>query len=150
SSMCSGCNKQETGGWCLNLRAAMERPAPRCAPQSAITETSMNMPSLLVALSIALLAPVATQAQGSTAGATGAAAAASAAQPLSPARVAALTARLQGKLDSLHAAGRFPGATFAVALPDGSVIAIATGMSDTTRKIAMTPAHLMPQGSVGK
>jgi D-alanyl-D-alanine carboxypeptidase len=63
---------------------------------------------------------------------------------------AALRQRLQAKLDSLHAAGRFPGATFAVALPDGSVLALATGLSDTALKQRMRPTDLMPQGSVGK
>jgi D-alanyl-D-alanine carboxypeptidase len=61
-----------------------------------------------------------------------------------------LRARLQAKLDSLHAAGRFPGATFAAALSDGSVISVATGMNDTTRKLPMKITDRMPQGSVGK
>lgn len=63
---------------------------------------------------------------------------------------AALQTRLQLKLDSLHTAGRFPGATFATALPDGSIIAVATGMSDTALKLKMKTTDLMPQGSVGK
>jgi D-alanyl-D-alanine carboxypeptidase len=63
---------------------------------------------------------------------------------------AALQARLQATLDSLHSVGRFPGATFAAALPNGDVIAIATGMSDTALKLRMKPTDLMPQGSVGK
>src|SRR5262245_45915975 len=62
----------------------------------------------------------------------------------------ALEARLQSRLDSLHSVGKFPGATFAVALPDGSVIAVATGMSDTALKRRMATTDLMPQGSVGK
>ena len=62
----------------------------------------------------------------------------------------AAQARLQTKLDSLHSVGRFPGATFAVALPTGDVIAIATGMSDTALKLRMKPTDLMPSGSTGK
>jgi D-alanyl-D-alanine carboxypeptidase len=63
---------------------------------------------------------------------------------------AALVARLQGKLDSIHAAATFPGATAAVALPDGRVIELATGRSDTTRRVAMRTADRMLSGSVGK
>jgi D-alanyl-D-alanine carboxypeptidase len=37
-----------------------------------------------------------------------------------------------------------------VALPDGSTIAVATGMADTAKKEAMTTRHLLLQGSVGK
>lgn len=61
-----------------------------------------------------------------------------------------LQARLQARLDSALRAGRFPGAQLAVALPDGSTIALATGMADTAKREAMTPRHLLLQGSVGK
>src|SRR5688572_26336742 len=61
-----------------------------------------------------------------------------------------LEQRLQQRLDSLHAAGQFAGAQIGVALPDGSVIALATGFADTAKKEAMTPRHLQMQGSVGK
>lgn len=61
-----------------------------------------------------------------------------------------LEQRLQQRLDSLHRTGRFAGAQLAVALPDGSVIALATGFADTARKEAMTTRHLLLQGSVGK
>ena len=61
-----------------------------------------------------------------------------------------LEQRLQTRLDSLHRAGRFAGAQLAVALPDGSTIAVATGMADTAKKEAMTTRHLLLQGSVGK
>ena len=57
---------------------------------------------------------------------------------------------LQPYLDSVHAAGRFPGATLGVAFPDGSSCAIATGWSDTARRVRMEPAHLLLAGSVGK
>ena len=61
-----------------------------------------------------------------------------------------LEQRLQTRLDSLHRTGRFAGAQLAVALPDGSTIAVATGMADTAKKEAMTTRHLLLQGSVGK
>ena len=65
-------------------------------------------------------------------------------------RYQALKQQLQAKLDDLRARGRFPGATFAVALPDGAVIAVATGTSDSSARIPMKVSDLMPQGSVGK
>jgi D-alanyl-D-alanine carboxypeptidase len=61
-----------------------------------------------------------------------------------------LEQRLQHRLDSLHRNGRFAGAQLAVALPNGSVIAMATGFADTAKKEAMTTRHLLLQGSVGK
>jgi D-alanyl-D-alanine carboxypeptidase len=61
-----------------------------------------------------------------------------------------LQERLQARLDSLHRSGRFAGAQLAVALPDGSIIAMATGFADTAKKEAMTTRHLLLQGSVGK
>ena len=67
-----------------------------------------------------------------------------------PAAAQSLEARLKGRLDSLHAAGRFPGATLGIALPDGRTLALAVGWSDTARKEPMRPTHRMLQGSVGK
>ena len=58
--------------------------------------------------------------------------------------------RLQRTLDSLQGAGLFIGATAGVALPDGSVLALATGMSDTARHRPMAPSDRMLAGSVGK
>ncbi|HEX8243871.1 MAG TPA: serine hydrolase domain-containing protein [Longimicrobium sp.] len=60
-----------------------------------------------------------------------------------------LAARLQARLDSLHAAGRFPGATVGVALPGGRVLALATGLADSSGA-AMRPHDRMLAGSVGK
>ena len=65
-------------------------------------------------------------------------------------RHAALRLRLQATLDSLHAAGRFPGATAGIALPDGEVLALAVGMADSARRIPMRPDTRMLAGSVGK
>ena len=61
-----------------------------------------------------------------------------------------LQPRLQQRLDSLHRTGRFAGAQLAVALPDGSTIAVATGQADTAKREPMTTRHLLLQGSVGK
>src|SRR5688572_19331379 len=61
-----------------------------------------------------------------------------------------LRERVQAKLDSLHAAGRFGGATVGIALADGSTLAFAVGESDTTRNLKMQPHDRMLAGSVGK
>ncbi len=67
-----------------------------------------------------------------------------------PEQIAALTARLQAHLDSVHTAGSFPGANAAVRLPDGTVIALSTGVNDRETGTPLTPADRMPAGSVGK
>ncbi|HEX7121753.1 MAG TPA: serine hydrolase domain-containing protein, partial [Gemmatimonadaceae bacterium] len=61
-----------------------------------------------------------------------------------------VVARVQGYLDSLHAANRFPGAQVGVALPDGKVLALSVGWADTARHERMTTSHKLLQGSVGK
>ena len=58
--------------------------------------------------------------------------------------------KLQEKLDALHAAGKFPGATAGFALADGSSFGLAVGLSDVEQKRAMRADDLMLQGSVGK
>jgi D-alanyl-D-alanine carboxypeptidase len=65
-------------------------------------------------------------------------------------RAQGLQERLQSRLDSLRRAGSFAGAQIGVALPDGSVISVATGFADTATKEAMTTRHLLLSGSVGK
>jgi D-alanyl-D-alanine carboxypeptidase len=61
-----------------------------------------------------------------------------------------VVARLQHSLDSLRAAGHWPGVTLGVTFADGRSIALASGESDTVRHIAMRPSDRMLQGSVGK
>jgi D-alanyl-D-alanine carboxypeptidase len=61
-----------------------------------------------------------------------------------------LERRLGAKLDSLYESGHFPGATFAVALADGSVISLAVGQSDTVNHVPMRPTDRMLAGSTGK
>ena len=62
----------------------------------------------------------------------------------------ALKERLQKELELLREERRFPGAQLGVARADGTSFAIATGMSDREKGIAMTPDLLLLQGSVGK
>ena len=81
------------------------------------------------------------------------AAAACAAQPRTETAVSThepLRAQLQAKLDSVHAGGRFAGITAAVALPDGALVGVASGVADTTSRAPLAPADLMLAGSVGK
>jgi D-alanyl-D-alanine carboxypeptidase len=61
-----------------------------------------------------------------------------------------LAVRLQGALDSLRALAGFPGATLGVALPDGRVLELATGLADTARRTRLSPTDLMLAGSTGK
>ena len=57
---------------------------------------------------------------------------------------------LQAKLEELHSAGSFPGATFGVALADGSSYGLAVGLADQSRGTAMRPDHRLLAGSIGK
>ena len=57
---------------------------------------------------------------------------------------------LQAKLEELHGSGSFPGATFGVALADGSSYGLAAGLSDQSRGTAMRPDDRLLAGSIGK
>jgi D-alanyl-D-alanine carboxypeptidase len=61
-----------------------------------------------------------------------------------------LPGRLQAVLDAFHAGGSFAGASAAVSLPGGRVIALTAGEADTVRNTPLTPEAKMLQGSVGK
>jgi D-alanyl-D-alanine carboxypeptidase len=61
-----------------------------------------------------------------------------------------LAGAFQAELDALHGQYRFPGATAAFALPDGSVHVAATGMADVELGIAMVPESRMLAASIGK
>lgn len=63
---------------------------------------------------------------------------------------AALKQKLQAQLDEWHKNGKFPGATFAVTLADGTSFALATGVSDRDAKTPMRITDRMLSGSVGK
>jgi D-alanyl-D-alanine carboxypeptidase len=71
-----------------------------------------------------------------------------------PARQAAaadvIHSRLQRVLDSLRFVSGSPGITLGVALPDGRVLGLASGMADTARRIPLEPDDLLLAGSVGK
>jgi D-alanyl-D-alanine carboxypeptidase len=64
--------------------------------------------------------------------------------------LAAQEGRLAATLDEVRARYGFPGATAAIALPDGTVIAAATGLADLEAGRAMTPETPMLAASIGK
>ena len=100
----------------------------------------MNRTLVLLALALALSA---------CAGRTADPAAQSAAATTDPA-LDSLRTVLQLKLDSLRVARGFTGATLGVALADGRTLALATGMADTAKRVALTPRSRLLSGSVGK
>jgi len=59
-------------------------------------------------------------------------------------------ARLRPVVDSLYGVSGYPGLSVGVAFVGGPALGIAAGWSDTTRRVALTPAHRLLQGSVGK
>jgi D-alanyl-D-alanine carboxypeptidase len=61
-----------------------------------------------------------------------------------------LKKELQMKLDEWHKAGKFPGATLGVVMPDGESFGLATGYSDRDAKTPMKPNDRMLAGSTGK
>ena len=61
-----------------------------------------------------------------------------------------LKKELQLKLDEWHKAGKFPGATLGVVLPDGESFGLAVGYSDREAKTPMKPDDRLLAGSVGK
>ncbi|MFD1195448.1 serine hydrolase domain-containing protein [Seohaeicola saemankumensis] len=64
--------------------------------------------------------------------------------------VAAQDGRLAATLDEFLERYGFPGATAAIALPDGTVMAAATGLADVEIGRAMTPETPMLAASIGK
>jgi len=64
--------------------------------------------------------------------------------------VAAQEERLAATLDSFQERYGFPGATAAIALPDGTVMTAATGLADVEAGRAMTPDTPMLAASIGK
>lgn len=79
-----------------------------------------------------------------------AAAAQSAAPAASAASLSTVRTRVQATLDSIRAGGAFPGMSAGIALPDGQVLSLATGLSDTARRTPLGPDALLLAGSVGK
>lgn len=62
----------------------------------------------------------------------------------------ALKAQFQAELDAVHEQYKFPGATAAFILPDGTVEVVATGVSDLESKTPMSPHSRMLAASIGK
>ena len=69
-------------------------------------------------------------------------------QPPRPPEV--IQAALQTLLDSVRNAGRWPGASLAVALPDGRIVSVASGLADTSAKVPLKTSDRLLSGSVGK
>lgn len=61
-----------------------------------------------------------------------------------------LKVRFQSELETLHDQYKFPGATAAYILPDGTVEVVATGLDDVESKIQMIPQSRMLAASIGK
>lgn len=61
-----------------------------------------------------------------------------------------LSAKLQQELDKIQSAHKTPGVTFSAVLPNGELVAIASGLADVEKEIPMTPEHKMLGGSTGK
>lgn len=66
------------------------------------------------------------------------------------AQPAAFKQKLQARVDSLCAAGHFPGLSVAVVFPDDRAIAVASGMADSVKHQPMKTSDRMMEGSVGK
>ncbi len=71
-------------------------------------------------------------------------------KPVAAAGINVLKKELQLKLDEWHKAGKFPGATLGVAMPDGETFGLAVGYSDRDAKTPMKPDDRMLAGSTGK
>jgi D-alanyl-D-alanine carboxypeptidase len=71
-------------------------------------------------------------------------------QPIKVRDTDALKKDLQTKLDEWHKSGKFPGATFGVALANGESFGLSVGYSDRDAKTPMKPTDRMLAGSVGK
>ncbi len=65
---------------------------------------------------------------------------------------ARIEARCSTYLSELHAKGSFPGASAALVLPDGSVVAVAVGVADADDPdaVKLRPSDRMLSGSIGK
>ena len=63
-------------------------------------------------------------------------------QPVTATGTNVLKRGLQAKLDEWHKAGKFPGATLGVVLPDGESFGLATGHSDRDTKTPIVKNHI--------
>ncbi len=71
-------------------------------------------------------------------------------EPASDQDLAALAGRFQAGLDTICQKYQLPGMTAAYALPDGRVVAFASGLADKETAAKMTVDTRMPAGSIGK
>jgi len=67
-----------------------------------------------------------------------------------PANPHVLKVRFQSELETIRDQYRFPGATAACILPDGTIEVVATGLADVELKIPMMPQSRMLAASIGK
>ncbi len=74
----------------------------------------------------------------------------SAATPLMAQDAPTLSTQLQAMLEGFNDRYAFPGATAAIALPDGTVVTAATGLADVENARAMMPETPMLAASIGK
>lgn len=65
-------------------------------------------------------------------------------------RSASLESRLQERAEALRIQYGVPGLQIGVALPGDQIVRVAVGLADSTGHQAMTTAHYLPAGSVGK
>jgi D-alanyl-D-alanine carboxypeptidase len=66
------------------------------------------------------------------------------------AEISALRSSLQAKLNELHQAASFPGATIGFVLPDGRSGSVSVGLADVENRIPLKPTDRMLAGSIGK
>ncbi|HEX6849745.1 MAG TPA: serine hydrolase domain-containing protein [Chitinophagaceae bacterium] len=58
--------------------------------------------------------------------------------------------RLQFKLDSLRAAGNYPGLSISIMDGDDKTVSLVCGFSDMEKQVPLSTKHMLMQGSVGK
>ena len=71
-------------------------------------------------------------------------------KPRDDQELARIRAAVQAKLNELHSAAEFPGATVGFVLPDGRHSSVSVGVSDVAKKTPLAPNDRMLAGSIGK
>jgi D-alanyl-D-alanine carboxypeptidase len=72
------------------------------------------------------------------------------ARPSGSAELNRLSTAVEAKLNELHKAAEFPGATVGFVLPDGRSSSVSVGLADLERKTPLAPKDRMLAGSIGK
>jgi D-alanyl-D-alanine carboxypeptidase len=70
--------------------------------------------------------------------------------PAATPKPSAVCATLKPYLDSIQRAGRAPGMSLGIAMPDGGSCGIVAGLADTARRVPLQPQSLLLSGSIGK